>query len=124
MGARHLPDGRLFYGRDALADLPDYGKPCPQCGQRWELHAGEGAVSIVKIGGEPGYVMPACLETCSCCLRRVRLVTVMSVGVAVFCQECRPSGDVLGDWDQRVALVESLTGSDRPPCPHRPGADG
>jgi hypothetical protein len=55
---RHLPDGRRFYGKTEVDEMPDVGEPCPDCGQDWERH---GNLAIVRLAsGEAGFVMPKC----------------------------------------------------------------
>jgi hypothetical protein len=58
MTERYLPDGRRFYGKTEIDEIPDWELPCPACGQPWESHAG--GVEIKMIGGQAGFVMPHC----------------------------------------------------------------
>ncbi|MDQ2814394.1 MAG: hypothetical protein M3Z75_21645 [Actinomycetota bacterium] len=56
------------------------------------------------------------LVPCSCC--RVDLSTSFIGPVVGFCGFCRPSQELLEDWDARVALIEALASGTPPPCPH------
>jgi hypothetical protein len=55
------------------------------------------------------------LVPCSCCRGDRSTNFIGSVG---FCEGCRPSEDLLEDWDATVALVDALSADRPPPCPH------
>jgi hypothetical protein len=55
------------------------------------------------------------LIPCSCCRRDLSTNFIGSVG---FCEICRPSEQLLEDWDARVALVDALSSGHPPSCPH------
>ena len=59
MAVRRLPDGRRFYGKSEVDEMPDPEKPCPECGQDWERH-GDAAIFRLTTG-EVGWVLPTCL---------------------------------------------------------------
>jgi len=58
MGERYLPDGRRFYDKTEVDEMPDLEMPCPGCGKTWEEHLG--AVEVLVIEGRTGFVLPRC----------------------------------------------------------------